>query len=192
MIFTAIEKIREQVTGIVPCYETSGDITMIITEHGDSLWERRSLNSVKKALARSYLLDLPEQNRQLRVLFNRRKMLPFYLNPERVFIPIKVRRARIKNDSCYAYIDWRYVKAEANNDTKGTIIGISDRLSLQSLSSHGSVIQNLHRGRQLYELLQHNQGRNPSGEQLLLEAARLLAGSLDLIHSGLGKLGKNG
>ncbi|MGI6434100.1 MAG: hypothetical protein ACOX0F_01840 [Syntrophomonadaceae bacterium] len=192
MIFTAIEKIKEQVIGIVPSYEARGDVTMVLTDQGDALWERRSLNAVRRALARCYLLDLREQNRQVRGLFKRRKILPFYLSPERVFIPVKVRRARIKNDCCYGYIDWRYIEAQADHDQAGTVITISNGLKLQSLGSLSNLVQNLHRGRHLYELLQHNKGRNPSGEQLLLEAARLLAGSLDLIHTGLGKLGKNG
>lgn len=192
MEFIPIEKIKEQVIGIVPCYEESGDVTRVLTDQGDSLLERRSLLRVKNALARCYLLDLREQNRQIRRLFQRRKILPFYLSPERVLIPVKVRRARIKNDCCYGYIDWRYIEAGADHDKEGTTIKMSNGLELQSLNSPGNLIQNLHRGRQLYELLQHNEGQNPSGEQLLLEAARLLAGSLDLIHTGLGKLGRNG
>jgi hypothetical protein len=63
---------------------------------------------------------------------------------------------------------------------------------LYSLSSSNQLIQQLHMGRQLFDFLQQSSGQNPSGEKLLLEAARLLAGSLDLIHIGLGKLGRNG
>jgi hypothetical protein len=65
-------------------------------------------------------------------------------------------------------------------------------LVLNSLSSTTQLIQQLHMGRQLFDYLQQSSGENPSGEKLLLEAARLLAGSLDLLHIGLEKLGKNG
>lgn len=191
MTFTAIEKIHEQVIGIVPRYTSSGDATMVLTDQGEELWERRRINAVKRALARCYQLDLREQQRQLREFLKRRKILPFYLSPERVFIPVKVRRARIKNDPCYAYIDRRYI-ASPNHGQEGIVINMDNGLKLRCSGSPESVVHELHRGRQLYDLLQLNKGQNPSGEQLLLEAARLLAGSLNLIHDGLGKLGRNG
>ncbi len=192
MIFTAIEDVREKVIGIVPSYESSGDISKILLEPGDILWERRSLNPVKRALARCYLLDLQEQRRQLRGFFKRKRMLPFYLGPARVFIPVKVRQARIKNDCCYAYIDWRYIEIESAQGQAGTVIRVSHGATMPVLSSQATVVQNLHRGRQLYELLQQSQGQNNSKEAVLLEVARLLAGSLDLIHDGLDKPGRSG
>ena len=188
----SIETIKERVIGIVPFYEETGDATRVLVEEGDPHWERRSVLSVKKTLARCHLIDVKEQTRRLQEFFKRRKLLPFYLSNERVFIPVKVRKALIKNDSCYGYIDWRYVEDIVKQDTGGTLIKMRSNRGLYSLSSSNQLIQQLHMGRQLFDFLQQSSGQNPSGEKLLLEAARLLAGSLDLIHIGLGKLGRNG
>jgi len=189
---TPIETVKERVIGIVPSYEETGDLTRVLVEEGDHLWERRSVLAIKRALARCYLVDLKEQKRYLQDFFKRRKLLPFYLSNARVFIPVKVRKALIKNDACYGYIDWRYVESITRQDTGGTVIKMRNNLVLNSLSSSSQLIQQLHMGRQLFDYLQQSSGENPSGEKLLLEAARLLAGSLDLLHIGLGKLGKNG
>ncbi|MGI6467576.1 MAG: hypothetical protein ACOX0Q_00835 [Syntrophomonadaceae bacterium] len=187
-----IEAVKEQVIGIVPSYEETGDLTRILLEEGEHFWEKRSVGTIIKALARCYLVDLKEQKGRLQDFFQRRKLLPFYLSNSRVFIPVKVRKALIKNDACYGYINWRYVESITKQDSGGTVIKMRHNLVLNSLSSTTQLIQQLHMGRQLFDYLQQSSGENPSGEKLLLEAARLLAGSLDLLHIGLGKLGKNG
>lgn len=192
MSYGTVETVREKVIGVNPCYEESGDITRLLLEEGQVLWDRRSVRSVIKALGRCYLVDLKEQARQLQATLQRSKLLPFYLSVDRVFIPVKVRTARLKNDACYAFIDWRYIADLSHRDDDTTAIKMSNGLEISTLSSTDHLIRQLHTGRQLYDSLQQKSGQNHSGEQLLLQAARLLVGSLDLIHSGLGKLGRNG
>jgi hypothetical protein len=192
MSYRTVESLREKIIAILPAYEENGDITRLLLEDGSSSRDDRTVQTVKKVLARCYLLDLKEQARQLQASLQRRKLLPFYLNHERIFIPIKMRAARIKNDCCYGYLDWRCIADLEQHADGGTLVRMRNGLQESALSSTSHIIQQLHTGRQLYEALQQQAGRTHSSEQLLLEAARLLAGSLDLLHNGLGKLGKNG
>ena len=60
-----IEAVKEQVIGIVPSYEETGDLTRILLEEGEHFWEKRSVGTIIKALARCYLVDLKEQKGRL-------------------------------------------------------------------------------------------------------------------------------
>ncbi len=192
MSYGTVESVRENIIALIPAYEENGDITRLLLEDGSISKDERNVRTVKKALARCYVMDLKEQGRQLRASLQRRKLLPFYLNHERVFIPVKMRTARVKDDCCYGYMDWRYIADLEPKEGGGTILRIRNGMEVSVLSSINHVIQQMHSGRQLYDALQQQSGKNLNREQLLLKAARLLAGSLDLIHNGLGKPGRNG
>ena len=60
-----IEAVKEQVIGIVPSYEETGDLTRDFAGRGRTFWEKRSVGTIIKALARCYLVDLKEQKGRL-------------------------------------------------------------------------------------------------------------------------------
>lgn len=70
-----------------------------------SLEDPRQVESVKRALARCYAVDLQAQAHLLREKYHRRILLHFYLPNGRVFVPFKLRESRISGDACYGYID---------------------------------------------------------------------------------------
>jgi len=62
------------------------------------------LESIKRALARHYMLDLQAQADFLRHQYLR-NVLHFYLHDGRVFVPFKFREARVNGDNCYGYVE---------------------------------------------------------------------------------------
>lgn len=105
-----IEDIHSQLIAFYPVYTDEGNMTKIIYNSDgqklvSSITDPRQVESVKRALARCYALDLQAQACLLREKYHRRILLHFYLNDGRVFVPFKLREGKISGDACYGYID---------------------------------------------------------------------------------------
>lgn len=73
-------------------------------------FEPRQVESVRRALARCYAVDLRAQARLLRSRYARKLPLHFYLPDGRVFTPFKLRPPRICGDAAYGYVDLNRIK----------------------------------------------------------------------------------
>jgi len=105
-----IEEVHGQLAAFYPEYTDQGNVTRVIyMSDGQGKYARtidpRQVESVKRALARCYAVDLPAQACLLREKYHRRILLHFYLPDGRVFVPFKLRESRISGDACYGYID---------------------------------------------------------------------------------------
>lgn len=92
----------------------------------------RQVESVKRALARCYAIDLQAQARLLREKYHRRILLHFYLTDGRVFVPFKLRESRISGDACYGYIDIDQVARLVPGSEPYVKLKTGDRLPLCS------------------------------------------------------------
>jgi hypothetical protein len=90
------------------------------------------VESVKRALARCYAVDLPAQACLLREKYHRRILLHFYLTDGRVFVPFKLRESRISGDACYGYIDIGQVARLVPGNEPYVNLKNGDRLPLYS------------------------------------------------------------
>jgi len=107
-----LEDCCADVVGLVPVYSAEGDICHIICAadgHNYSFYEARSVEGVKRILARCYALDLAAQARLLQRDYHRSPPLPFYFSDGRIFVPFKLRLARISGDASYGYIELRMI-----------------------------------------------------------------------------------
>ncbi|PKM76178.1 MAG: hypothetical protein CVU90_13825 [Firmicutes bacterium HGW-Firmicutes-15] len=105
-----VEEIHGQLIAFYPVYASDGNMTrLIFNSDGQKLvsnsTDPRQVESVKRALARCYAVDLSAQASLLRDKYHRRILLHFYLTDGRVFVPFKLRESRISGDACYGYID---------------------------------------------------------------------------------------
>lgn len=97
-----------------PAYSEEGNVTELFFWSGEVLakaYDRRTLPSVRRALARSYALDLSAQAKDLKKKINRCSPTPICLPDGRVFVPLKMRRPRITGDSTYGYADTAYIRS---------------------------------------------------------------------------------
>jgi len=106
-----LEDVCGEVAGLVPAYSETGDGCRVICrpasndENIYSISESRSVETVKRHLARCYALDLAAQARLLQRDYHRSPPLPFYFSDGRIFVPFKLRLARVKRDPSYGYIE---------------------------------------------------------------------------------------
>ncbi|MEN6463044.1 MAG: hypothetical protein ABFC94_16960 [Syntrophomonas sp.] len=102
------------------------------TESVASLEDSRQVESVKRALARCYAVDLQAQTHLLRSKYHRRILLHFYLPDGQVFVPFKLRESRISGDACYGYIDIDQVARLVQGSKSHVMLKTGDRLPLYS------------------------------------------------------------
>lgn len=99
--------------GLVPEYGDQGGCCRIVCRTTDghvySFIDYRSVESTKRMLARCYALDLAGQARLLQRDYHRSPPLPFYFSDGRIFVPFKLRLARIAGDASYGFIELDFV-----------------------------------------------------------------------------------
>jgi hypothetical protein len=105
-----LEDVCSEVAGLVPVYSDAGNTCRIICRSpadGNvySFSESRSVEGVKRILARCCALDLTAQARRLQKEYHRCPPVPFYFPDGRIFVPFKLRLARITGDASYGYIE---------------------------------------------------------------------------------------
>lgn len=184
-----VEQLRDEVIGIKPVYCETGNVTDIILQDGRVVRDKRVLNSVIKALVASYAVDLKAQRRNLREKLGRKGMLPFYLGKKRVFLPIKLRRARARGDSVYGYIDMYYMGQPYMGTNRECLLPLANGLELKVLSAQSTVLGIQNTGQVILSTLQTAQGSgNARGEQVI-EAAQTLAATLTEILEQLTLIG---
>jgi len=109
VIITRIEEIHEQLVAFYPVYGDQDSETRLLYAGNESDAEsegcdRRQVESVKRALARCYAVDLQAQAQLLRERYYRKFIMHFYLPHGRVFVPFKMRKLRVPGDATYGYV----------------------------------------------------------------------------------------
>lgn len=109
-----VEHVHNQLAAFYPEYTAQGNMTRLIYQYSEaektsSVIDPRQVESVKRALARFYAVDLRAQADILRRTYNHRIILHFYLPDGRVFMPFKLRERRISGDACYGFVDIAHI-----------------------------------------------------------------------------------
>ncbi|MEQ8235197.1 MAG: hypothetical protein ABRQ23_00290 [Syntrophomonadaceae bacterium] len=94
-------------------------------------YDRRQVESVKRALARCYAIDLQAQAKILRSSYGR-YLLHFFLPDGRVFIPFKLRENRIKGDARYGYINLNQITRLLPGNPPAIMLHAGSRLTVYS------------------------------------------------------------
>lgn len=170
-----------------PVYREEGNITeLLFLQEGRlvNAYDRRSLPSVRRALARSYALDLSAQGKDLVQKTNRKYPLPFYLPDGRLFVPLKMRKPKIVGDSTYGYVDITYIKTvrKISNDVELTL-ATDDRIPLCSSAVSAYNIINL--GKEIANQLKQKQENE---QDKILNALGILIAKLYRIEKILSQV----
>mgnify|MGYP000850953644 FL=1 len=153
MDYIKVEQIRDQVIAIRPIYSDEGDVSEIIARSGEVLLDRRKIRSVLKGLLHSYGLDIKYQRRLIRERLQRKSVMPCFLSPERVLIPLKMRRAIVSGDCVYGYVDVSSIKDIPSGGKRNCMLLLANGIILEIMSSKITVLQIQERGLKLSQLL---------------------------------------
>lgn len=163
-----LEKIKDDIIGLQPVYTDTGNATIIYLRHGEAV-DSRGLRAVMSSLARTYAIDLTAQHNQLKQRLHRQGVMPFYLAPERVFVPLKMRRALAGKDAVYGYVDVRCMGAVLPGGQRSCRLQLMDGREIEILSHRSTVEQSRVLGRSLLEMLQSGRQIDP-GEEMMVGA----------------------
>lgn len=95
-------------------------------------FEPRQVESVRRALARCYAVDLRAQAQLLRSRYARKVPLHFFLPDGRVFAAMKLREPLVQGDACYGYVNLERIKRLVPGDPPHLLLDSGTRLPLCS------------------------------------------------------------
>ncbi|MDD4626715.1 MAG: hypothetical protein PHP87_06480 [Syntrophomonas sp.] len=186
-----IEELCEQVVSFCPVYTGEGNCTEILLHDGCKVIDQRSLNSVRRALARCYSVDLEAQGKEISLLFGRRSPLPFYLPPKtlervgRVFIPFRMRRPRVHHDAASGFYDISYITRPEAKES-GSLLHLSTGSRVKVFGSLAAARANIFLGRELAD--HFGQARRADDENDVLQAVTVIGRYLQRIEERLSRL----
>ncbi len=181
MKFGKVEQLRDEVIGIRPVYGENGNCTELLLKSAEIVLDKRNVNSVKKALAMAYAIDLKAQRRQLQASLKRKGgPFPFYLSRKRVFIPLKMRRVVSGNDAVYGFLDLDYIYEHELISSRKSIVKLSNALRLEVLSSRQTALGAQHDGMAVVEFLNRQVEEVDDGisDEQLAAAVRLIISTI--------------
>jgi hypothetical protein len=167
-----LEKIKDEIVGLRPVYTDTGNATIIYLRRGEAV-DSRGTRSIMNALARIYAIDLTAQRSQVETYLHRQGINPFYLEPERVFVPLKMRRAKAQKDTVYGYVDVRCMGEVVDCGRRSCRLQLLDGREMEILSNRSTVEQGRVMGRSLLEMLKGERQTDPE-EELMVGAAKHL------------------
>lgn len=173
MDFVKAEQYRDEVIGLRPIYNDTGKATEIMLKNGSLAIDKRHFNSVLKALARSFAIDLKAQQDNLRQWLNRRALMPFYFKKDRVFIRLKMCPSGLGNDSQYGCIDVNYIIKIEKVEERCYRLSLNNGISFKVYSHKKTILQSQHAGNKLYKIL-HKQEKEHIEEDSIVNSARII------------------
>lgn len=173
-----------------PVYTDSGSSTELLFADSLAVYDIRSVDSIRAALAREYAVDLQAQARKIARDLHRYPPLPFYLpdpnRPEggRVFIPLKMRTSRVARDRVYGYVDLHYIE-RLEPALNHCLLNLTSGHSIELPCSLGTARGSLAVGREIADRYLRT---SSCEEEQIIQAARLLLGRLNRIEDYLNRL----
>jgi len=186
IIYRRIEDVKDTIVLFRPVYKEEGNVTEIFfAEEGrlKKACDRRSITTVRQALARTFNLDLSAQTKKLELKFNRKYLLPFYLPDGRVFVPFKMRRPVIVGDSTYGYAELGYIKAVRKLNGQ-TLLKLTTEDEIPLYSSSAAAYSYINLGKDTCEYLSD---RIDDEQGKILDALGILINKLYRIEKILDK-----
>ncbi|HHV77721.1 MAG TPA: hypothetical protein GXX39_10235 [Syntrophothermus lipocalidus] len=183
--WTNVERIVSDVVAIRPVYTDTGKATEVITKTGERLRDRRDIRSVKQALHRSCFIDSKAQSKSVKELLGKEIALPFYLDPDRVFIPLKMRNPKTGSDPVYGYVDIAHIASIEPTPDNRCRLTLRSGAALDLLCTHATAIKNKELGLKLAESLKARPEPNSELEAEVLTSAAKLIRILTEMHQKL-------
>jgi hypothetical protein len=182
-----IENVKDKVILFRPIYTDEGNVTeLFINSNGQiaTSIDYRNITSVRPAFARSFALDLSAQGQILKEKFNRHFPLPFYLPDNRVFIPLKMRKARIVGDSTYGYVDINHIQT-VNQQGKAVNLTLASGLKIPLYTSATVARNNINIGKEIASTICN---KEDTEEARVLEAVNIIVKKIYNIEQLLQKV----
>ncbi|NSW81652.1 MAG: hypothetical protein HPY90_00025 [Syntrophothermus sp.] len=181
-----IERLSAVAVVIKPVYTETGKATEVITADGQTLRDARDVRSVLTALFRCYQIDPRAQKTAVKKLLGKQLALPFYLSPERVFIPLKMRQPRAEHDPVYGYVDLNYISGIHPAPYNRCRLVLTNGTAVDLSCTRTTAIKSWDCGTQLVKSLQP-QSKKSNLRARVVEVVDAIMERLEFVCQGLEK-----
>lgn len=169
--------INKNLKGIFPVYiQGKGDCTKIYTERGEVYKTGRSIRTVIRNLCKHHLIDLQAVNEIYGDKLCMKNLVPIPFDKKNVFVYVKVREPKCKNDSAFGLVNIRYIKDVKEFNDEVSII-FDDNTSIKCLSSYETVKKHIKNGQLVSELqginLTMDVAKRMKWDEVLIECMRI-------------------
>lgn len=137
--------------GILPVYEENiGDCTRILVKDGENFILTYKITTVIKRLANYYMINLKESKKIYSKFIASKNLVPLAFDQNNIFIPIKTRIPRFKNDRAFGYINLQSIQqlidrgdyTELKLKNGESINCMAKKNTIKKHISHGNIIKN--------------------------------------------------
>jgi hypothetical protein len=181
-----LQKVKDEIIGLRPVYTDIGNATLRYLQEGEML-DPRGLPAVLASLVAMYAIDLTAQRRQLEKNLDRKAMLPFYLEANRVFVPLKMRKPLAGKDSANGYLDVRCMGDVLEQGRDGSVLPLKDGRRIEIFSRRSTVESCRDMGRRLLDVLQMKQMTDP-GEKIIVDMSLYLHHTIKRLEQRLERI----
>ena len=167
MDFSRVEQVKDDFTLLRPVYINGANATEVWLKNGEVLYDKRGIKGVLKAVGRTYMIDFSAQKKKVAELLQRTAIVPFYIDAQRVFIPVKMRKALTAKDAVYGYVDLarlQQVDTVAKNKCRAVV---GNGMEIDIFSSRITVVNSLNNGQQVQAMLADQVKDETNDEQII-------------------------
>ena len=108
---------KENIVAVEPIYEKGfGDATKIYLENGETIIDKRKINTVLKEIAKTELIDMKQVHELIKKYSSLKKSLPHVFDKNHIYIGIKTRKPICKNDGTLAFVNLNKIKEYPRNN----------------------------------------------------------------------------
>lgn len=184
-----IEQVFPDVIAIRPVYTATGKATEVITRNGKVGLDPRDVRSVQRALFRCCLIDPRAQKAVVKKLVGKELTLPFYLSPDRVFIPLKMRQPQAEHDPVYGYVDLNFIARIEQTPDRRCRLTLTNGITMDLFCTRDTAIKSRECGARLLESLQ-DKNASTDLEGLVLGAVTGLIQMMIQMHQDLTRINR--
>lgn len=150
-----MQKLLPRLNGFIPITgEDGGNYTEFWLHGGERYQSKHKTKTVLAQVARLYAKDIGLVKRQAAAVLGYKKDLPLLITPQLVLIPVKVRKARYKDEGTLAYAFFHSVQGVQPSPVSSyrACLLFSDGTSLLSLNTVARLRQKLNEALELIKV----------------------------------------
>lgn len=139
------EIVSEGLMAFVPEYILTGDCTKLYTEQKGVYEVEKNVKSILNQLCKYYCMDLKASREYYGDILSIKNLVPIPFTEKDVFVYVKTREPRCKNDSAFGFVNIRYI-ANVVEHKDEAIIEFNNREKIKCLVSSEVVDKHIKRG----------------------------------------------
>mgnify|MGYP002084969812 CR=1 FL=1 len=145
----------EEVMAIIPDYDDKGNCTKLYMKNGEIQKMNKSFRAVRNKVCKYYLMDFKAAREHFREISFMKNLVPISFDGEDVFVYIKVRKPKFKNDGAHGLVNTTYIE-KVTKDKDKVMVKFYNNENIKSLWTADNTEKHIDRGNKLKQQCRDN------------------------------------